>query len=145
MAGARRRGRVARHLGGGECAAGFTLLEIVVVILVLGILAGVAAPRFFDMSAEAKDNTVRQCLGVVRNAIDLYAAKNGKLPGADGSQATFKSDLAPLLRKFPALAAGPQAALDDQVVMDNKLSPVKGDSNPTEGWRYLYVTGVSSS
>lgn len=122
---------------------GFTLIELVVVILILGILAGIAAPKFFDMTTEAKDNTIRQSLAVVRDAIDAYQAKNnGALPGADGNQATFKSNLKPHLRNFPVLAAGMPAALDDQVVMDGSAGPTAGENNPTEAWRYYYLTGV---
>ena len=59
----------------------FTLIELVVVILVVGILASVAAHKLFNRSADAADNAIRQSLAVVRDAIQLYDAKNGKLPG----------------------------------------------------------------
>ena len=52
----------------------------------VGFLAAVAAPRFLDTSAGATDNGIKQSLGVVRDAIELYAAENGgALPGADGN------------------------------------------------------------
>jgi general secretion pathway protein G len=84
----------------------FTLIELVVVILILGILAGVAARRMFNTSDLGADNCTRESLAVVRDAIQLFEAQNGRLPGADGNQATFKSDLAPFIRRFPVLAAG---------------------------------------
>ena len=120
----------------------FTLIELVVVILILGIIAAIVVPRFMACGVLAKDNRVRQSLSVVRDAIELFLAANNRLPGADGNEATFKFDLAPYLRDFPILPVGPAAAQDDSVDMDNKLSPVKGDNNPTTGWKFYYKTGV---
>src|SRR3954471_14930984 len=78
---------------------GFTLVELVVVIMILGILAAIAAPRFFGASQQAVDNGIRQSLSVVRNAIDNYSAEHpGVLPGADGQELTFETDIAPYLR-----------------------------------------------
>jgi general secretion pathway protein G len=117
----------------------FTLLELTIVVLILGILLAIAAPRLFRVSAAAGDNTARAHLAVVRMAIDLFRRDRSQLPGANGNEATFKADLAPYLRKFPVLPAG--TARNDGVEMDNTLSPIKGDVNPTKGWRYYYNTG----
>jgi general secretion pathway protein G len=119
----------------------FTLIELVIVILILGILAGVAARKMFNID-DGADANIRHNLSVVRDAIDLFEAQNGRLPGADGNQATFKSELTPFIRRFPVLATGPKDAQDDEVVMDGGVGAPAGDANPTEGWRFYYNTGV---
>ncbi len=120
----------------------FTIVELVIVVLILGILASVAAHRLIGVSDKASDNGARQSLTIVRDAIDLYMAKNGRLPGADGAQTTFKSDLAPYIRQFPILPVGRAQAQDDQVVMDGSSGPIAGENAPNQGWRYYYTLGT---
>src|SRR3954451_14613402 len=81
---------------------GFTLIELVVVVMILGILAAVAAPKLLGTSSSATDNGLKQSLGVVRDAIERYTAEHGgALPGQGGTAALFKADLLPYLRVFP--------------------------------------------
>ncbi len=86
---------------------GFTLIELVVVVLILGILAAVAAPRMFDTATNAKTSAARHSLSVVRDTVQLYRSQNGALPGELGTEADLKADLSSMLNgPFPRTEIG---------------------------------------
>tara|TARA_R110002167_G_scaffold339500_1_gene547233 strand:+ start:235 stop:720 length:486 start_codon:yes stop_codon:yes gene_type:complete len=54
---------------------GFTLIELIIVIVILGILAVVAAPKFIDISSDARIATLESLEGSMRTASDLIHYK----------------------------------------------------------------------
>lgn len=114
----------------------FSLVELVVVIMILGILAAVAAPKLFQTSGTATDNGLRQTLTVVRDAIDLYAADNGgNLPPCTTTGADFKLALEDYIRgDFPVCPLGP--AKDNSDVVPTTGTGATGDASPTAGWKF---------
>src|ERR1700722_5584450 len=56
----------------GFCAAGFSLLEIMIVVTIIMILAGIAATRYEKSVVRAREATLKQDLIIMRNAIQQY-------------------------------------------------------------------------
>ncbi|MCD4831217.1 MAG: type II secretion system GspH family protein [Anaerohalosphaeraceae bacterium] len=64
--------------------SGFTLVEILIVVVILGILAAIVVPQFSDASAEAKTSSLVSDLQTMRSQIQLYKIQHsGALPGAN--------------------------------------------------------------
>jgi len=59
---------------------GFTLIELIVVMAIVGLLTSIVAPRYFASLQKSKETSLRTSLAVMRDAIDHYAADKGVYP-----------------------------------------------------------------
>jgi general secretion pathway protein G len=75
--------RYARH-------AGFTLLELLVVIVIIGLLASMVAPRYFDQLGKTNTKIARAQIVALEKALDQYRLDLGHYPSTeDGLDALF--------------------------------------------------------
>jgi general secretion pathway protein G len=63
--------------------AGFTLIEIMVVIVILGLLAALVVPKLIGRTEEAKKTQARVQIRNVQQALELFKLDNGFFPGTD--------------------------------------------------------------
>ena len=70
--------------------SGFSLVELVIVIVILGIIAAVAIPRISSGTRNAGESALRANLASLRNAIDWYYAEhNTTFPGVKAAGGTY--------------------------------------------------------
>ena len=60
---------------------GFSIIELLIVVTIIGVLASIAVPRMVNASAGADEAALQATLANVRKTIDIYFAEHGKYPG----------------------------------------------------------------
>ena len=102
-------------------ASGFTLVELLIVVVILGVLAAIAIPQFTNSTDDAKVSALDSSLSEVRAAVELYYHQhNGVYPGAkketDGTDVAAAAEAATAFAKQLTLyssAAGVTAVSKD--------------------------------
>src|SRR6187549_1217683 len=74
--------------------AGFTLVEVLIVVVIMAILAATIIPQFTDSTKDAKSSTVKFNLSTLRSQIQLYRTQhNGLNPAATLVELTKTTDV----------------------------------------------------
>jgi len=63
-----------------RATGGFTLIELIVVLVLVGLLLSIAAPRYFHVVDNGRVSVQRQNVAVIRDAIDKYYGDIGRYP-----------------------------------------------------------------
>ena len=123
-----------------KAKSGFTLVEILIVVVILGILAAIVIPQFTDASTEAKRSSLASDLQTVRSQIELYKIQHNDNPpsavgatfvaqmtGTTNVNGTAGTDFGPYLERIPTEPF--------------TNSAVVGNTSATVGWCYDTTDG----
>ena len=146
-------------------AGGFTIIEMLIVVVILGILATIIIPQFSNASINAKENTLKDELRYLRTQIIVYKAQHHDIPPGypDGDrtasptaadfvqQMTRPTDeygvvnatATPVFKFGPYLSAMPTNPLNrlDGVWILGDSEPIPDPTNVDYGWIYKPLTG----
>lgn len=80
---------------------GFTLLELLVVIVIIGLLAGYVAPRYFSQVGKSETQVARAQIDALEKALDQYRLDNRRYPTSEEGLAAIQPYLKKTLPNDP--------------------------------------------
>jgi len=75
--------RIRVLIGGLKSEEGFSLIELMIVIVIIGILAAIVVPRFMDVPQKARIQSTKQQIAALGMALDRYYLDNGTYPTSE--------------------------------------------------------------
>lgn len=124
----------------------FTLVELLIVVIILGILAAVVIPQFSDASTEARDSSLATNLATIRGQIELYRLQhNGTYPAFTtfANQMTQKTNASGTVGTGAGYDFGPYMQRIPNNPFSNTNNVVNsGSEAATTAWHYNETTGA---
>ena len=120
---------------------GFTLIEVLIVIVVIAILAAIVVPRLLGAGREAREASLRAHLQELRNATGLFQAQCGDYPNAltDIMASTAPASGGNGVVINSADFRGPYLTTPDGNLPNN---PISGANAEGTDWTYTKTTGA---
>lgn len=129
---------------------GFTLVEVMIVVVIMAILAAIVIPSFTDNTKAAKQHTAEFNLRELRSQIELYRQHHdGKLPSATLAELLVKSNSSGAAGTTAAFPFGPYCSeIPVNPLTDSAMIRIASSNPPTAasgavdaGWLYYPGTG----
>jgi len=126
--------------------SGFTLIEIMIVVVILGILASTVLPQFSTSQDAAKEAAMVTSLNMLRSQVQLYKLQhNGKLPtAAIATELTTMTDINGLTTGNVIYGPYITGQMPANPLNGNKRDVVIGAATGNTGWAYNETTGAVS-
>ncbi len=133
--------------------SGFTLVEILIVVIILGILAAVVIPQFSEASNDTRESSVKTDLKTIRSQLQLYKAQHAEIyPDDFANQMTMFTDASgntnasysstfrfgPYMLRMPP---NPYTGVSTVTQVDDGDTAYSAAADMNQGWWYNSVTG----
>ena len=116
----------------------FTLVEILIVVIILGILAALVVPSMVNAADDAAETATYTELGKLRRAVDAYRARENSLPDVTGGDGTWGGLVSSEYLKSPPINAWVGRTNGSVIVLGDTPD---GGFQSTHGWIYDPATG----
>ncbi len=114
--------------------AGFTLVEILIVVVILGILAAIVVPQFTNASNEAVKGALESQLQTINSQMELYRVRNNGAYPAIGT-GTGAASWGPLVGG-EYLKEAPVNGYTGQSTVTSGIAAANADRASTNGWAF---------